>query len=268
MSAPWLDILARPVAFHPVFVKLTGSVNAALMLSQALYWSKKTKDTDGWFYKTETQWEAEIYLSRREQQVARKRLKGCGFWIEKRKGNPAHLYFRIDLHDLEYKLVHLNNKKPPSRKAPVQQDAPTGATEIAGSVQQVAPTGATPRARPSDLTETTTEITTEITNTEAALRAARVNDIRRMLGFLNRRIGPIPKPQPEAAAVKWMLDAGYPAEQCIACMESLSKETWRTAAVTWVTVKSQIGAWIRKNGVTESDSTENQGRRLRKGRNE
>ena len=34
---PLLQLLDRPIAFHRCFVTLTGSVTAALMLSQALY---------------------------------------------------------------------------------------------------------------------------------------------------------------------------------------------------------------------------------------
>ena len=48
-----LDLLDRPIAFHRVFVTITGSLAAGVMLSQALYWSRRTKDPEGWFYKTQ-----------------------------------------------------------------------------------------------------------------------------------------------------------------------------------------------------------------------
>jgi hypothetical protein len=35
-----IDLLDRPIAFHRIFVELTGSVLAAVMLSQAFYWSR------------------------------------------------------------------------------------------------------------------------------------------------------------------------------------------------------------------------------------
>lgn len=96
-----LRLLDRPIAFHPSFVELTGSVNAAIMLSQAFYWAQRTKDRKGWFYKTREQWTEETRLSRTEQENARKLLRKTGFWIEERRGLPSQLYFRIDLDKLE-----------------------------------------------------------------------------------------------------------------------------------------------------------------------
>ncbi len=40
------DLLDRPIAFYRVFVMITGSVTGALMLSQAVYWSKRTDDAE------------------------------------------------------------------------------------------------------------------------------------------------------------------------------------------------------------------------------
>jgi len=53
-----------------VFVRLLGSDHkAAILLSQILYWSDKTKDPDGWFYKSYADWQLETGLS--EAQVRR-----------------------------------------------------------------------------------------------------------------------------------------------------------------------------------------------------
>jgi hypothetical protein len=87
-------LLDRPIAFHRVFVTLTGSVTAALMLSQAVYWSKRTKDKDSWFYKTQDDWEEETGLSRSEQETARKKLNK--YLHYERRGMPAQLYYRVD----------------------------------------------------------------------------------------------------------------------------------------------------------------------------
>jgi hypothetical protein len=100
----------RPVAFHRCFVKLTGSVRAALMLSQALYWlnperqgQKRGKD-DGWFWKTREEWEAELGLSRWEQETARRQLRSTTFWREKQKRLEHRIYFGIDFVALEKAL--------------------------------------------------------------------------------------------------------------------------------------------------------------------
>lgn len=88
------DVLDRPIAFNPAFKKITGSTVAALMLSQAWYWSKRTSDEDGWFYKTIAEWEEETGLTRSEQETARKHLKDI-MEVDLR-GVPATLYYRLD----------------------------------------------------------------------------------------------------------------------------------------------------------------------------
>lgn len=67
-----------PIAFHRIFVEITNSVTAALMLSQAVYWTKRTADPDGWFWKTTAEWTTETGLSRREQITARQKLEDIG----------------------------------------------------------------------------------------------------------------------------------------------------------------------------------------------
>jgi hypothetical protein len=93
------DILDRPIAFHRCFVTLTGSVNAALMLSQAVYWQKRNKDA-GWWYQTQAKWEDETGLSRREQDTARRDLRGKPFWNEELKGLPGKMHYSVDLEIL------------------------------------------------------------------------------------------------------------------------------------------------------------------------
>jgi hypothetical protein len=62
--------------------------------------------------------------------------------------------------------------------------------------------------------------------------------------FLELKIGPIPNGGKQGKAIKWLIDHGYEFEQCKRCYESLATEDWRTNAVDWVTVQSQIGAWL------------------------
>jgi len=92
----------RPIAFHREFVVLTGSITAALFLSQAVYWTKRTKEPDGWFYKSRAEWQEETGMSRREQETARKKLKALGIIREDRRGgmNPT-TYFWVDTDRLE-----------------------------------------------------------------------------------------------------------------------------------------------------------------------
>ena len=90
----------RPIAFNRDFVDLGIGITGALLLSQAIYWSKRTKDTQGWFYKTADEWQEETGMTRNEQETARKKLRELGILEEKRAGLPAKLYYRINAYKL------------------------------------------------------------------------------------------------------------------------------------------------------------------------
>ena len=94
----------RPIAFNPSFTRLPdGSVSSALFLSQALYWTDRSTDKDGWFYKTRDEWTLETGLSRWEQERARKSLRDCGVLEERLCGTPATVHYRVNCT----KLVNL-----------------------------------------------------------------------------------------------------------------------------------------------------------------
>jgi DNA-binding protein Fis len=158
-----LDALDRPIAFHRVFVELTGSVTAALMLSQIVYWSKRTSDDKGWFYKTREEWAEETGMLRREQETARKALRKHGFLEEKRVGVPAKLHYRLKWQNLQTRLhetYQLDGTNPPNW--------------MGGNV-------------PSLIAETTTETTTEI---KAELLKA---SVRRLFTYYIEQTGKNPK---------------------------------------------------------------------------
>jgi hypothetical protein len=155
-----IEILDRPIAFHRCFVKITGSVSAALMLSQAVYWSNRTNDPDGWFYKTAEEWEEETGLSAYEQEGARRRLRATGFWEEVRKGIPARLFFRIDAKrlaasSLDKRRASLRGQRADSGKYRIQirEKPETGFGKNPNLVSGF--------SRNYHGTETTTEITSE-----------------------------------------------------------------------------------------------------------
>lgn len=140
----------RPIAFHPILARLTGSVTAALMLSQAIYWANRT-DESGYFYKSQQEWQSETALSRSEQETARKNLRQFDFWIEERRGVPARLYYRVDFEALSSAILHANS--PQSRL----QDSRNLECRIPAILPAEIPH--------SFITETTTETTTENTTT-------------------------------------------------------------------------------------------------------
>lgn len=98
-----MDLLDRPIAYQRSFVRLGGGVLGAVLMSQAVYWSRRTTHAGGWFYKSQAEWEEETGLKRTEQERARKALTATGVLEEVRKGAPAKLYFRVN----EKKLISM-----------------------------------------------------------------------------------------------------------------------------------------------------------------
>jgi hypothetical protein len=151
------ELFDRPIAFHRTFIKVTGSVNAALMLSQAIYWSKRTKkEADRWFYKSQADWEEETGLTRYEQEHARKLLRTSGVWDEQLKGVPATLWYHVDLERLQDRLLVYH--QPVCGKTP---------NWIAGEPH----TSLGQNPEHLRLTETTSETTTENTQDERTQHA-------------------------------------------------------------------------------------------------
>lgn len=119
MSNSFLDFFDRPIAFHRVLVRVTGGVKSALMLGQLIYWSKRTKDVDGWVYKTQKEWEEETGLTRREQETARKMLVERKVIEEKLAKSPAKLHYRIHPQFAQNVQTRLHETaKPVCTKAP------------------------------------------------------------------------------------------------------------------------------------------------------
>lgn len=115
----------RIIAFHRVYVDVTGSVASALMLSQAVYWTPRAEAREGWFYKTREEWTAETGLSRREQESSRKRLRELGILEEERRGVPAQLWYRVNMERLEelvtYRLEGRNCTNKEGGNAPTRR---------------------------------------------------------------------------------------------------------------------------------------------------
>ena len=141
------DLLDRPIAFQRAFVSLGAGITGALMLSQAIYWSKRTDNADGWFYKTMEEWASETGMTRSEQESARKKLVNAGVLEEKKKGVPCRLFYRVNMDAIRTNLVAEN---PDSS---LQDSRKLGCRKTASK----------PAGKPLAITETTAEITAETT---------------------------------------------------------------------------------------------------------
>jgi hypothetical protein len=91
-----LQVFDLPVSFHRCLIPLTGSVTAALMLSQAIAITQGIDPAaEGWFVRSREEWNLETGLSRWELESARRTLRDAGFLEERRAGLPAKLYYRV-----------------------------------------------------------------------------------------------------------------------------------------------------------------------------
>lgn len=230
--ATYLD---RPIAFQRVFVALGVGVTGALMLSQAVYWSRRSDSDTGWFFKTMAEWEEETGLTRREQESARSRLCELGVFQEERRGIPAKLFFRVDFDKLEECIEGSEAAKQVCTKAPNK-----GAqNEQTGSAESAKPAGAkrtsqSGKKRQSKLRKTTTETTSE-TTAESSFDGAAATVAPMVVTALNGTVYVIPG------------ELRYPGEH------TKSHKTWIAYAVayeqrykSWPIWNASVGGQIAK----------------------
>lgn len=97
------------------FVDFLGGLEVALLFSQMLYWSDRTRQPERWFYKTYTDWNTELGLS--EYQV-RKAVKKLTEWqinddpkpllateVRKAQGNPT-VHYRVIWDNFSESFLH------------------------------------------------------------------------------------------------------------------------------------------------------------------
>jgi hypothetical protein len=96
------NIITVPV----VFIRYAGTLEAALLLSQILYWSDKTED--GWFYKSYREWDDEIALGEYDVRKAAKSLKAKGILetrLKKANGAPT-VHYRLKEEHFSESILH------------------------------------------------------------------------------------------------------------------------------------------------------------------
>ena len=83
------------------YIKFTGSPEGGLLLSQMIYWADRTKDPNGWFYKTYPEWEEEIGIKKRAVSKFASAWVDVGFLETDVRRSPqgtpvVHYRFSID----------------------------------------------------------------------------------------------------------------------------------------------------------------------------
>ncbi len=159
--------IGRPIAYHPALARMVGGVNAAIFLSQLIYWDERMEDAELGVYKTAEQWEAETGLSVREQTTARRQLRDRGLITETHKRIEHKLYFKLDRDAFDRLIAGAADTGNPEQQNVDSRNAETqfGNSENANTETPKAPSPNHPKRSSLIKTEITTE-TTEEKNTK------------------------------------------------------------------------------------------------------
>lgn len=159
--------IGRPIAYHPALARMVGGVNAAIFLSQLIYWDERMEDAELGVYKTAEQWEAETGLSVREQTTARRQLRDRGLITETHKRIEHKLYFKLDRAAFDRLVAGAADTENPEQQNVDSLNAETqfGNSESANTETPKAPSPNHPKRSSLIKTEITTE-TTEEKNTK------------------------------------------------------------------------------------------------------
>lgn len=97
-----------------IFIKLTGDLTTAVLLNQIVFYSDKSKRTDGYFYKSHKEWQEEICLTKRQVSYSTAKLKEMGLVdtkLMKANGAPT-LHYKLDYDKLvDWIVTNCNNGK-------------------------------------------------------------------------------------------------------------------------------------------------------------
>ena len=97
----------RHITVPRVYLEMLGDFNTAAFLNQLIFWSDKTKRSDGYFYKTYTEWNDELLLSEYQVRRSAKLLKEKGFIdtkLKKANGSPT-LHYKVNMDKLSESIL-------------------------------------------------------------------------------------------------------------------------------------------------------------------
>ena len=116
------DLLDKPIAYNPAFKKITLRTSAAVWLSQVWYWSKRTSNKDGWFWKSARECKEETGLTDNEQKSARTLCLELGIIEEDLRGVPATMHYRL----IKPKVYELLGIQFPTEQESTEFPTPSG----------------------------------------------------------------------------------------------------------------------------------------------
>ena len=115
-----IQLNQRPIAIYPIYIRITGSVNAGLLLSQLMYWYGAVNGRI--FYKSDSEIMEETCLSESELRTAKNKLKSMSFIDIKAKGVPARTHYSINPQELISEIRNFSSAKSTKLKTRNQQN--------------------------------------------------------------------------------------------------------------------------------------------------
>ncbi|HZH92195.1 MAG TPA: hypothetical protein VEX70_16480 [Pyrinomonadaceae bacterium] len=235
------NVLTIPVEF----IHYTGSIDAALFLSQLLYWTDKGRRADGFIYKTYKEWENEICLSEYEVKKARKNLEAKGILetkVMRANGNPTVHYFLDSEKFSESFLEFLKNRKASNPRNDSIESAESLTETTAETItENTSPFFVSPDGDENDIDKKAIDAISD----EISKRLSRLNPV-------------IPKFKSERTALRAMAEEVYRGScsinSVLLCAESLASDVYRNMPIIPTTVYRELGSFLRING--RSDTVE------------
>ncbi len=113
------ELNQSPIAYNPVFSKITGSVNAGILLSQLVYWYNMMQGKE--FYKTNCQLANELGMTEMQVRKAKESLIKIKFVEVKLKGVPKKSFYEIKTKDISSAVTsnQLSCSEEPNELLPV-----------------------------------------------------------------------------------------------------------------------------------------------------
>jgi uncharacterized phage protein (TIGR02220 family) len=111
------------ITIPKIYVEFTGDLTAALVLNQIVFWSDKSKRTDGFFYKSYKEWQEETTLTERQVRYAVDKLKKQEIVetkLKKANGAPT-LHYKLNFDTLLESILTLC-QNPPLQDVSIHSD--------------------------------------------------------------------------------------------------------------------------------------------------
>lgn len=141
---------------HRAMVDFAGNLETALLLSQLLYWTPRSR-MDGWIAKTDEEWADEIFVSKYKVRKCRERLENKDIIeteVRRFAGNPT-VHYRVRQTELSKAWTTFLRKRAPVLSKPKEPPSETErtiteiTTEITTEVKDIPATPANPAPNPS-----------------------------------------------------------------------------------------------------------------------